>query len=131
MNAIRNLEHALSDFGVSALKGGFNAPADMKRYAQELETRFGSAASDKPRPDRRLPALRRLLASGRLESTRDIKYICYGLADPIGPQQQRVLGDPLAFAALLTYLQTLENSPLEFSAKAVIIPCHEQGEFSA
>lgn len=111
MTAIRALELTLSSFGDGALRGGFSEAVEMKRYARALEHRFGSPNADKPRTDRREPALRRLLAEGRIESTRDVKYVCYGLADPIGPQKQRVLGNQIAFSALLQHLHTLERDP--------------------
>ena len=73
MKAIRALEIALSGFGEAALHGGFSPPAEMKRYAHELDRRFGSPDSDRPRVDRREPVLIRLLAQYRIESARDIK----------------------------------------------------------
>lgn len=107
MNPLAYLQNALSEFGEAALQEGFSPPDELRRYAKELEKRFGTPDFDKPRPDRMEPALRRLLESGKVESARDLRYICYGLAHPVGPSQQRVLSSQEGFGALINRLQSL------------------------
>ena len=107
MNSLVYLRNALSGFGDAALNGGFTPTDELHRYARELEKRFGAADSDKPRLDRMEPALRRLLDSGLVESARDLRYICYGLAHPVGPSKQRVLGSREGFGALIKRIHSL------------------------
>lgn len=107
MKALANLQNSLSGFGNIALKEGFAPPDELRRYTQALEKRFGAADSDKPRLDRMEPALRRLLDSGLVESERDIRYICYGLAHPVGSSKQRVLGSQEGFGVLVKRIQSL------------------------
>lgn len=107
MNSLAHLENALSGFGDAALKGGFTPPDELRRYVREREKRCGAADYDKPRPERMVPALRRLLDSGLVESARDLRYICYGLAHPIGPSKQRVLGSREGFGVLVKRIQSL------------------------
>lgn len=107
MKPLISLQNALADFGEQALQGGFAPSDELRRFALERERRYGMPDSDKPKPDRMEPALRRLLDSGEIESARDLRYICYGLAHPVGPLKQRVLASAKAFDSLFTRLHTI------------------------
>ena len=111
MKALRELEIALSSFSTAPLRGGFSPPVEMKRYTHELERRRGAPDYDMPLKNQREPMLMRLLAQHSVESPRDLKYICYGLADPIGQNEQQVLSDTRAFSVVLQHVQSLEQSP--------------------
>lgn len=109
MNALASLKISLSGFGDMALKGGFTPPDELRRYTQALEKRFGAADSDKPRLDRMEPALRKLLISSVIETPQDLRYICYGLAYPVGPSKQRVLSSLDGFSALKIRINSVSS----------------------
>lgn len=110
MKALANLEVSLSGFGDMALNGEFTPPDELRRYAQELEKRFGAADADKPRVDRMEPALRKLLSSSVIQTSQDLRYVCYGLAYPVGLSKQRVLSSRDGFDAIKKRINSISGN---------------------
>ena len=104
MSALTTLQSALKAFSITPLQGNFDAPEQLRLYTHELEARFGAASGSDLRPERMTPVLRRLLASGEIETARDLRYACYGLSQEVGPRRQRVIATPSACGALLKRL---------------------------
>lgn len=104
MSALATLQSALKAFSMTPLQGTFDLPEQLMSYTRELEARFGSASVSGVRPERMTLVLRRLLASGEIETVQDLRYACYGLWQEVGPSRQRVIATPAACIALFKRL---------------------------
>lgn len=108
MKALDSLAVGLKAFSLSPMEVSFDAPVQMRRYAEKLVDTFG-APSDRPSTEKMTPALRRLLESGDIRNSGDLKYICYGLPYPVGPAKKRVIATPGACAVVFERLAGLSS----------------------
>jgi hypothetical protein len=74
---------------------------ELRRYQRDLERRFGAADNSVPSVNRRSATIERFIKSRSASTARDLKWLCYGVADSVGEQERSILADAESFAALL------------------------------
>jgi len=107
MKSLDSLRAGLKRFSLAPLQGGYEPPVRLRQYVEKRKAKFDSPDGARPNAERTTAALRRLLASGQILNFRDLRHICYGMGNEVGPAKQRVISNPAAAAALFKRLEAV------------------------
>lgn len=99
MGSLDQLRAELDRVNTSLWRESFSSPKPMAQLAEEVERRFGNGIA--PEKDLIAVAVRQFHRSSQIESFRDVKLVCYGVATEVMPDRILLLRNPDLVGKLL------------------------------
>lgn len=112
MNALDQLRIGLSQTNTRLRRESFGSAMPMAELASKVERRFGVGAA--PDKDVIAAAARQFSRSRQVDSFRDIKLACFGIATEVFPERILLLRDPQLIGELLHIVGELRPQTRKF-----------------
>jgi hypothetical protein len=112
MNALDQLRRQLSDVNKKHSRETFGSLKPMAELAFKVEQRFGGNVA--PEKDAITKAVRQFAKSRQVESFRDAKLICYGIAIEVLPERILIISNQDLVLELLKAVESFREEPRRF-----------------
>lgn len=117
LNALDRLRDRLSselsvDHAVHSIEWG--NPRAMTEALKRIKHDLGGLDNEKPAQDQLQAALQRFSSTRQVSSFTELKYVCYGVTVPVGPDQWRLIDQQPLFKAMLDLVSEREQQPKQF-----------------
>lgn len=112
MGPLDQLRAELGRINTGLERKSFGSSKSMEKLAVEVERRFGIGIA--PGKDLIAGAIREFHSSGQIETFRDLKLVCYGVATELFPDRFRLSHDPERIDELLRIVRGIRSQHRQY-----------------